>query len=121
MKPLVYLFARTGVRLHSLGVRIDIDAVPVSERASANRARTRIRGALGPFARRVSQVRLSREHGPGAPQGSRWVAHVALVGGEAFEVGQATPSDDEGAVDHFVDRVRRAVARRLASAAGGGL
>lgn len=100
-------------------MRIDIEAVPASEQAAATRAKTVVRVALGPFAPRISRVRLRREHGPGAPRGSRWVAQVTLVGGDAFEVEQATPIDDDGAVDHFAERVRRAVARRLAHASGG--
>jgi hypothetical protein len=89
-----------------LGVRIDIDALPASERLVATRATTVVRQALRTVAHGVNRVRLRREH-------SRWVAEVALAGGVCFEVEQATPADDEGALDHFADRIARAVARRL--------
>lgn len=89
------------------GVRIDIEALPGSDRLASTRATTVVRLALRPVAHGVSRVRLRREL-------TRWVARVSLAGGgDSFEVEQATPADDEGALDHFADRIARAVARRL--------
>lgn len=92
-------------------MRIDVDVMPAHEQSSATRAASVLRAALAPVAHRISRVCLRREP-------TRWFARVALVDGSSLDVEQATPAEDGGALDHFADRIARAVARRLGHCAG---
>jgi hypothetical protein len=93
-------------------VRIDIDTVTARDAVFASRAMNVVKTALVAVAHRVSRVRVRRER-------TRWLARVDLVGGAVLDVEQATPAEDEGAFDHFAERIGRAVARHIGRVPGG--
>ncbi len=92
-------------------MRIELRAGCRDEPEAAEALRSRLAFTLARFEPRVVRVEIRRQ----GPSGRRsWRCVVKLDEGSIFEVQEPVPSQEAGAVEHFSDRVARAVALRVA-------
>lgn len=94
-------------------MRVDVDIA--ADAGTPDRALRRLLAVLSRFAPEVlsADLRVARS-GPGR---LRLTARVALSGGAALAL-QAEDEASVAATEHFIDRLGRAVARRLATRGG---
>jgi hypothetical protein len=106
----VYLFAQGSAEPYLADMRIVLRAGCRDESEAAVALRARLALTLGRFGARLVRVEIRRLRVAGE---GRWRVDVTSDDGSTMCVEEALGSAQDGAIEHFADRVARSVALRM--------